>query len=137
MVLKEFLCEISKKIRKESEVIPIAILRPGILGVLKKKYPNINIKGYISKDLLPEFRREYIESILETGKGEVNKLDNEVIKSMAHHKTLSKNINSEYNEKRTFGEKMSDAIAQFGGSWKFIILFFMALAGWIGGDGSS
>ena len=30
-----------------------------------------------------------------------------------------------------FGERLADFIAAFGGSWKFIILFGLSLAGWI------
>ena len=129
---EQFFCEITRKYFKESEVIHIALLRPGLLAVVKQKYPDIKMKGYISRDVLPEFRKEYIESVLEKGKGEVTKLDKEVIKSMASHNTLSKNINSEYYEERTFGQKLSDNIAQFGGSWKFIIIFFSILLVWVG-----
>jgi uncharacterized membrane protein len=32
---------------------------------------------------------------------------------------------------RKFGEKVSDAVARFGGSWKFIILFALFLITWI------
>jgi uncharacterized membrane protein len=124
-------CEILKKYFKEPEVVHIALLRPGLFAVVKRKYPDINMKGYISREVLPEFRREYIESVLEEGKGEVTKLDKEVIKSMASHSTLSKNINSEYYEERTFGQRLSDKIAEFGGSWKFISIFFAILMFWI------
>lgn len=31
----------------------------------------------------------------------------------------------------TFGERLSDNVASFGGSWKFIIVFFAILLGWI------
>jgi len=34
-------------------------------------------------------------------------------------------------DKRTFGEKISDAVARFGGSWKFIFLGFAIIAFWI------
>lgn len=33
--------------------------------------------------------------------------------------------------KYTFGEKLADQVASFGGSWKFIILFFTLLVVWI------
>lgn len=34
-------------------------------------------------------------------------------------------------EQLTFGQKMADRIAQFGGSWTFIISFFIMLMCWI------
>jgi len=125
------LCFITKKYYKSTEVTPVALIRPGILELVKKKYPTITNEDYVSKDALVEFRKEYTGIVLEKGKGELTKLDKEVIKSMAHHETLSKNINSQYNQERTFGEKLSDKIAQFGGSWNFIIIFFCILFFWI------
>lgn len=32
----------------------------------------------------------------------------------------------------TFGQKAADGIAKFGGSWKFLILFFTFISSWIG-----
>lgn len=37
----------------------------------------------------------------------------------------------EENSKRTFGEKVADHVAQFGGSWTFILSFFSILVFWI------
>jgi uncharacterized membrane protein len=34
-------------------------------------------------------------------------------------------------DQRTFGERVSDAIAHFGGSWKFIFSFSMVLLVWV------
>ncbi len=34
-------------------------------------------------------------------------------------------------DQRTFGEKISDAITEFGGSWKFIISFSVVMFGWV------
>ena len=126
-----FLCQITKEYKKESEVMYAALIRPGLFEMIKKEYPEIKKEGYISKDILIDFRRKYIESVLAKEKGELSKVDKEVIKSMSHHETISKNINSEYNSKRTFGQKLSDNIAEFGGSWSFIIIFFAILAFWI------
>lgn len=35
------------------------------------------------------------------------------------------------NDDRTFGEKVADFVAEFAGSWKFIIIFGAMLANWI------
>lgn len=34
-------------------------------------------------------------------------------------------------DNRNFGEKVSDIIAHFGGSWKFILLFSLVIASWM------
>lgn len=59
--------------------------------------------------------------------------DNEqaVIESIAGQTPLVGNVNEQYSDRLKFGEKVADAVARFGGSWKFILLFFAFIATWI------
>lgn len=50
---------------------------------------------------------------------------NELVMSLA-----SKNVNVEMEEQLKFGDRLADKIAEFGGSWTFIIIFFVFLAVW-------
>jgi uncharacterized membrane protein len=43
-----------------------------------------------------------------------------VIESLQHHELLTENIEKQFERNLTFGEHLSDKIAEFGGSWKFI-----------------
>lgn len=54
-------------------------------------------------------------------------LTNELITSLA-----SKNPNDEMEDELSFGDRVSDKIAEFGGSWAFIISFGIFMTGWIG-----
>ena len=49
-----------------------------------------------------------------------------------HQTRVTRNPHLEYLSARTFGERLADRIASFGGSWKFIMLFFGILAAWTG-----
>jgi CRP/FNR family cyclic AMP-dependent transcriptional regulator len=42
----------------------------------------------------------------------------------------SRNANELIEEKYTFGERIADIVASFGGSWTFIIVFFIVLVTW-------
>jgi len=44
---------------------------------------------------------------------------------------LSENIEKQFERKLTFGEHLSDKIAEFGGSWKFIITFGSVIVVWV------
>jgi uncharacterized membrane protein len=50
---------------------------------------------------------------------------------LRQHEILSSDIGKEFQKKLTFGERLSDRIAEFGGSWSFIICFGVVLLGWI------
>jgi uncharacterized membrane protein len=67
-------------------------------------------------------------------KSEYDKLTQQE-KHVAHHITektpISTNIVQDYSEQLTFGQKMADKVASFGGSWGFIIIFMIVLVSWI------
>jgi uncharacterized membrane protein len=67
-------------------------------------------------------------------KSEYEKLSKQE-KHVAHHITektpISTNIIKDYSEQLTFGQKMADKVASFGGSWAFIIIFMVVLIMWI------
>jgi uncharacterized membrane protein len=56
-------------------------------------------------------------------------------KHVAHHITertpISTNIVRDYFQQMTFGQKMADKVASFGGSWLFILIFMSVLVIWI------
>jgi uncharacterized membrane protein len=56
-------------------------------------------------------------------------------KHVAHHITertpISTNIVQDYSEQMTFGQKMADKVASFGGSWIFISIFACVMVIWI------
>lgn len=54
-----------------------------------------------------------------------------VVESLIHRGQVSRNLNRERQDTRTFGEKLADRVAAFGGSWTFIIIFGSVLLGWV------
>ncbi len=46
-------------------------------------------------------------------------------------KYLSKNVMKELDEQLTFGERVADKVASFGGSWPFISIFMASLSLWM------
>jgi len=110
--------------------ISVDTVRPEIIALIKKKEPQLIEDGFITKDELKQYRREYIENILKKEKGELNKIDKEVVKSLVEHESIVKDIMEE-KEKFTLGQKLADAVARFGGSWGFIIIFGLILFAWV------
>lgn len=54
-----------------------------------------------------------------------------VIDSLIKRENVSHDINSEIDGERTFGEKVADKVAAFGGSWTFILIFCAILLFWV------
>jgi len=107
------------------------LIRPSLLEFIRKRLPEWDGKGFICFDDLGEFRKDYVKEVLQEEIGELTALDHEVIESLQQHEILSSDISKQFQTKLTFGERLSDRIATFGGSWRFIILFGAVLFGWI------
>lgn len=54
-----------------------------------------------------------------------------VEKSIKEERTIMDEVRHPQSEPATFGQKVADRVASFGGSWKFIILFGFFLLAWI------
>lgn len=120
--------EISKK--RVNNPVSISLINPNVLELIKTKYPDLNESGYISQDELKDFRMEYIKNSLETDKGELSKLELNVIESLINRDLLSRNLEHSEDE-LTFGQRVADRVAEFGGSWSFIISFGVFIILWI------
>src|SRR5215469_12130443 len=125
------ICEICKKSKSPHNGMVAELIRPSLLEFIRKKFPDLDGKAFICFDDLGSFRSDYIKEVLEDEIGELSALDHEVIESLQQQEILSSDISKQFERKLTFGERLSDRIAEFGGSWKFLISFGAVLLLWI------
>jgi uncharacterized membrane protein len=69
--------------------------------------------------------------ILDIGYDDLPARERHVIERVAKRLAVSRDVSSSFEEARSFGERLSDRIAAFGGSWTFILLFAGAFIAWI------
>jgi uncharacterized membrane protein len=106
-------------------------VRPSLAEFIKSQRPNWDPQQFICFADLGIFRKDYVKRALEDEIGELTSLDQEVIESLQQHEVLTENIEKQFERKLTFGEHLSDKIAEFGGSWKFIITFGGVIVVWV------
>ncbi len=124
-------CQICKQAKKPTECLPADLVRNSVAETIRAAYPDWSPAGFICLTDLNRFRTAHVQGLLETEKGELSTLEQEVLRSLAEHETLSRNLNEEFDRELTFGERIADRVAEFGGSWRFIISFAVVLGGWI------
>jgi uncharacterized membrane protein len=124
-------CQICRKPTSPHGGMVAELIRPSLLEFIRKRLPGLDNKGFICLDDLGEFRKDYVKEVLEEEIGELSALDQEVIESLQQHEILSSDLSKQFERKLTFGERLSDHIAEFGGSWKFLITFGAVLLIWI------
>src|SRR6266566_4332614 len=134
MSVAPVICQICKKPKSPNNGMIAELIRPSLLEFIKKKVPDLDNKAFICFEDLGNFRRDYVKEVLEDEIGELSALDNEVIQSLEQHEILSADISKQFEKKLTFGERLSDHIAEFGGSWKFLITFGAVIFVWIGAN---
>lgn len=86
---------------------------------------------FICKHDLIKSGAGYVHFLLESEKGELSDIEQKVLHSIREHELLAMNVDQEFENRRTFGERLADGIARFGGSWTFILCFGAFLAAWI------
>ncbi|MFN8416396.1 MAG: DUF1003 domain-containing protein [Cytophagaceae bacterium] len=123
---------ISNKEIKFGEAVKGQDIREGIGQLIKKDYPLFNSEAFISLDELNYFRRQYLANLVAQEKGEVDQIDLDVLNAIKDNSILSDNLEDEESESAlTLGDRIADKIAEFGGSWTFIISFFSFLIIWM------
>lgn len=70
-------------------------------------------------------------SLLAEEKDQINKLHQIVKDTILAEELIIHNLLNPPHETLTHGQKISDKVARFGGSWRFIILFGVVLTIWI------
>jgi uncharacterized membrane protein len=72
-----------------------------------------------------------IDQLLQSESQQMQRLKEIVAKSIEDEKLILENLLHPPTEMLTRGQKISDRVARFGGSWSFIISFLFLLMAWI------
>ncbi|MGD8353736.1 MAG: DUF1003 domain-containing protein [Pseudomonadota bacterium] len=128
---QEVICQICRMKIPLAQTIPASLVRAPIAGIIRREHRDWSLEGYICLTDLNRFRSRYIEEVVEAEKGELSSLEKQVVKSIKEQEVLSSNLNVEFDRRQTFGERLSDWLAGFGGSWIFLMIFAGVLAAWI------
>lgn len=124
-------CQICGRKASETDLLRASMLRPVVVEVIRKNFSAWSDEGFICLDDMKRFRTEYVSSLIAAEKGELSELEREVVDSLAKHEIISSHVDEEFDSMLTFGQRLSDLIARFGGSWSFIIIFFCIMVMWM------
>jgi uncharacterized membrane protein len=71
------------------------------------------------------------KQLFEEGRAFLDKFEKIVKDTISEEESIVNNLLNPPEEMLTRGQKISDKVARFGGSWKFIISFMLLLTAWI------
>jgi uncharacterized membrane protein len=123
-------CEICGKTFPEGQLISGHGIRHEIEHLIVKDHPTWNDKSLICLDDFNIYQVKYISGLIEDEEGSVETLKDVIVKSIIQNEFITVDTNST-DVPSKLGDRISDKVASFGGSWKFIISFSIILVVWI------
>jgi len=128
--MNTFRSDLSGKEFPENEKISAKNIRQSLLHFINKTHPNFSKSCFLSIEEMNEYREKYISEFLNKKLGNLTEVEKQVIQSVSKNTMISTEVEEDEKE-ITFGQKLADKVAEFGGSWGFIIFFMTFLVAWI------
>ena len=128
--MNTFRSDLSGKEFAENERVSAKNLRQSLLHFINKTHPNFSKNCFLSIEEMNDYREKYISEFLNKKLGNLTEVEKQVIQSVSKNTMISTEVEEDEKE-ITFGQKLADKVAEFGGSWGFIIFFMSFLVFWI------
>ncbi len=124
-------CAICKKPFKISDLVSGEFLSESVTKLITIAHPEWTPQSLICTTDLNQYRSMYVREVIKEDVGEITHLEDDVLRSIQEQELIVDNLNEQFEEELTYGDRLADKIAKFGGSWIFLILFGSVLAIWI------
>ena len=128
--MSTFRSDLSGKEFPENERVSAKNIRQSLLHFINKTHPNFSKSCFLSIEEMNDYREKYISEFLNKKLGNLTEVEKQVIQSVSKNTMISTEVEEDEKE-ITFGQKLADKVAEFGGSWGFIIFFMTFLVAWI------
>lgn len=128
--MQKFKSDISGNEFPDKEKVSAKLVRQPIIDIIKAEHPLFDDKCHLSMGELNEYREKYISNFLQQELGELSDMESKVLEALKENTLLSDDPDDDATN-LTFGQRVADKVASFGGSWTFIILFVAFLLLWI------
>lgn len=127
----EATCQVCGKVFPLDHLLPASLVRHGLVKLLPVQQEKWSESGFICIPCLNRLRSAYVQKLMEREFGELDELEQTVAKSLSEHELLAENINEAFDQRLSIGQKVADKVAEFGGSWRFILSFASFIAIWV------
>ncbi len=124
-------CAICEKSFPVDNLVSGKMVCKKIADEIKQTSPAWSVEDYICHADLALMRSRYVHSLLLAEKGELTTLEHAVLGSLNDQSLLATSLETASEQTWTMAERLSDKLANFGGSWWFLICFGLFLTSWI------
>lgn len=129
--MEEFISDVSNQTFPITDKVVGGYITGTLFDFIRLEYPNFTKDSNLSINELNSFRQKYISSCLLKDGEKLSKLKKDFSKSLHKLQSLTKTVEETDFSDLTFGQRVADKVATFGGSWTFIISFAFFITVWI------
>lgn len=98
---------------------------------VRHDFPQIKGDEFISFDSLMPYRMKKIDAIIVNDYKDNKRMRDRFTKVLIDENYQEMDVQQHLDETGTFGQRVADSVAKFGGSWPFIIGFLVFLTFWV------
>jgi uncharacterized membrane protein len=129
--MQSFKSDLSGKTFPLTQKISGHAVRQCLVDEIKKDHPDFNSQNLLSIEELNYYRNQYIQNSLTKELGTLTDLEKQVVLTLQNDQLITEKLSDEKPDNLSYGQKLADRVASFGGSWTFISIFGLFLLAWM------
>lgn len=106
-------------------------IRAGVFELIQIDHPGFITEMHLSVTELNFYRQKYIENFLNRELSQISELEQKVVNNLKEDTTITEKLEDIDISTYSFGQRLADKVATFGGSWRFIIAFGVFILIWV------
>ncbi len=103
-------CSICHKEFLLTQLVAADLISDYISKMIQTTHPDWGHDSLVCIDDLNQFRSQYVRGVLKQDMGELTELENEVLKSLKEHEIIADDLNRQFEQNKTYGERLSDKL---------------------------
>ena len=130
-VASQQVCAVCGQFKNVHDLTPAELVREPVAGLIRRDCAGWTPQSWICHTDLHRYTARLVGQMLEEERGEISRLDQDVLNSLRENELVATNLNAEIADQKTYADVMADRIATFGGSWRFVLVFIFLMMIWI------
>jgi uncharacterized membrane protein len=124
-------CSLCKTLVDRRKLVSPQKMENHVLDIIRHERPEWDGTRGVCRECVEQYRAKKFLSYLEAEYRKITDMEQALVSKIARGGRVSRLVDQEFEERMTFGQRVADKVAQFGGSWPFIFIFGAVLFGWM------
>lgn len=130
-MIEQMTNRVREKARKLPQGFYLYELDQGLQQLIQTDFPKMSAQTFISDSDLLAYRMIYLKEIIASANGKNERIRESVTEVTSNQAYQQLSAIEQWDQKVTFGQRLADGVARFGGSWTFIISFMLIMGLWM------